>query len=171
MVTATNYIILVDTREQKNDHILNYFKQNSIPYRLQKLDYGDYSIIDDSNMVMPISIERKASIDELINNFTNGRERFVEEFRRAIIKQCTLILMVEDLYGYKKIVHGVYRSKMNQNALLGSLKTFESRYFFQTSFIQKELAGHFIYNTLLYNAREYKKLIEFDNKIFSSKAN
>jgi len=153
MVTAANYIILVDTREQKNEHITSYFNQNFIPYRLQKLDYGDYTIIDDSNEFIPICIERKSSIDELAGNFTSGRDRFNEEFRRAIINYCTILLMVEDLYGYKKIINGTYRSKMNPNAFLGSLKAFESKYFFQTSFIQKELSGHFIYHTLVYYAK------------------
>lgn len=36
-------IILVDSREKKNDHILSYFTKQGIAYQETKLDYGDYS--------------------------------------------------------------------------------------------------------------------------------
>ena len=38
-------VILVDSREQKNGHILDYFKKQGIPYQVTKLDYGDYSFM------------------------------------------------------------------------------------------------------------------------------
>ena len=38
-----NITILVDTREQKNQHILDFFDKKNIKYRVHKLDYGDYS--------------------------------------------------------------------------------------------------------------------------------
>ena len=34
-------IVLVDSREQKNAHILDYFQRQGIPYEVEKLDYGD----------------------------------------------------------------------------------------------------------------------------------
>ena len=36
--------MIVDSREQKNQHILRYFTEKNIPYRVQKLDYGDYGV-------------------------------------------------------------------------------------------------------------------------------
>ena len=36
-------VILVDTREQRNSHILKYFDSHKIPHKKRKLDYGDYS--------------------------------------------------------------------------------------------------------------------------------
>lgn len=36
-------VILVDSREKKNDHILSYFTKQGIAYQETKLDYGDYS--------------------------------------------------------------------------------------------------------------------------------
>ena len=36
-------VVLVDSREQKNGHILDYFQRQGIAYEIQKLDYGDYS--------------------------------------------------------------------------------------------------------------------------------
>lgn len=36
-------IILVDSREKQNDHILSYFDKQRIAYQKEKLEYGDYS--------------------------------------------------------------------------------------------------------------------------------
>ena len=37
-------IILVDSREQKNGHILDYLIKQSVPYQVTKLDDGDRGI-------------------------------------------------------------------------------------------------------------------------------
>ena len=36
-------VILVDSREKKNGHVLDYFGKQGIAYQKTKLDYGDYS--------------------------------------------------------------------------------------------------------------------------------
>ena len=36
-------VVLVDSREKKNSHILEYFAKQGIAYQETKLDYGDYS--------------------------------------------------------------------------------------------------------------------------------
>ena len=38
-------VILIDTREKVNDHILNYFNKKNIAYRQQALEFGDYSFM------------------------------------------------------------------------------------------------------------------------------
>jgi ERCC4-type nuclease len=36
-------VILIDTREQGNSHILKYLESHKITHKKRKLDYGDYS--------------------------------------------------------------------------------------------------------------------------------
>ena len=36
-------IVLVDSREKKNDHITGYFEKENIKYEVVKLETGDYS--------------------------------------------------------------------------------------------------------------------------------
>ena len=36
-------VILVDSREKKNTHILDYFRKQKISFQTEKLEYGDYS--------------------------------------------------------------------------------------------------------------------------------
>ena len=42
---AKNIVILVDSREKKNKYILDYFEKQGISYRVEKLEYGDYSFM------------------------------------------------------------------------------------------------------------------------------
>ena len=96
--------MIVDTREQKNSHITNYFTKKGIPYKVQKLDYGDYTayipknielgIMRDIYLSDNINIERKANLDELASNLTHGRTQIENEFLRS--KGTKLYLMVED---------------------------------------------------------------------------
>ena len=38
-------VILVDSREKKNSHILDYFRKQKIAYQVEKLEYNDYSFM------------------------------------------------------------------------------------------------------------------------------
>lgn len=38
-------IVLVDSREKKNSHILDYFWKQKIAYQVEKLEYDDYSFM------------------------------------------------------------------------------------------------------------------------------
>ena len=50
-------VILIDTREQENSHIKDYFDKKKIAYKPQKLDYGDYSFCIPRNEALGISRE------------------------------------------------------------------------------------------------------------------
>ena len=65
-------VVLVDTRERQNSHILDYFTKNHIAYERTALNYGDYSFYipaaaagKDIYFHRDIVIERKASLEEL----------------------------------------------------------------------------------------------------------
>jgi len=155
--------IIVDTREQRNEHIISYLDKKKVPYRTEKLDYGDYSAIIPANkeygiireLHFPIAIERKNSVDELANTIKE-RTRFENELIRA--QRGAFHLMIEDSDGYNTLIFGRYRSKYNAKALLGTLKAFEARYNFSTSYIDPNVAGNYIYHHLYYAVREFLKL-------------
>ena len=81
-------IVLIDTREQVNQHITNYFQLHNIPYTAIKLDTGDYSAMIPQNLELgiyrdtyfPFTVERKNSIDELASSIKE--ERFEHELIR-----------------------------------------------------------------------------------------
>lgn len=81
-----------DTREKKNQHIMDYFDRHGIPYEVRKLDVADY-MVDGSN----VAVDRKRSLDELSTNLMNrsDRSRFWREVRRARDSGIKLIVLCE----------------------------------------------------------------------------
>lgn len=156
-----NLVILTDTREQKNKHILDYFDSKGIKYENRKLNSGDYGVklLADPELglfrdtYLPVMIEKKNSIDELAGSFKD-RTRFEAEFVRATSNKLKIYLLVEENQGYENLINHKYRSEYGPKALLGSLKTFESRYGFTTVFLDKKYSGNWIYHTLRYYVYE-----------------
>lgn len=155
-------VITVDTREQKNQHVLDYLRKKDVPIKFKTMKTGDYSAMIPRNDEFGITrdiylnavIERKNGVDELVESIKD-RTRFENELIRGSKHPFTLI--VEDLEGYQKILNGMYRSRYEPKALLGSLKTFEVRYNFSTVFIANNTTGNYIYHHFLYMARELLK--------------
>jgi ERCC4-type nuclease len=142
--------VLVDTREKVNQHILTKLNQLNIPYRLKKLNYGDYSFEwNGTSYEDKIVIERKASFDELIRNFTKGRERFKREFERA--KGCKVILLVES--SIEQLEGHQYRSGMSPKDLKSFLNTWCYKYQLELHFLDKSKSCNF----MLEQFREFVK--------------
>ena len=154
-------VVLVDTREQENAHILSYFDKKQVPYEKKSLSCGDYCCYLPKNECLGIMrsifftdsilIERKGSLDELAGNLTIGRTRFESELLRA--KGTNIALMVENAT-YGDLVRGNYHSKYEPKSFVATLATFSARYGLDVNFVEKELAGNWIYHRLYYAVRE-----------------
>lgn len=169
-VLLKNLVIMVDTREQKNQHIIDYFDKAHVKYERTKLKSGDYSAYiyntDEVKEILgfdrklyfddKIVIERKNGVDELVSSIKD-RVRFREEFTRVKMSKARIKLVVEDKDGYEKSLKGQYRSEYNNKAFFASLKSFESEYNFDTTFIDKELTGIEIFTSLHYFIRQQLK--------------
>lgn len=129
-------ILLVDSREKENSHILNYMAVNKISVKeKQPLKFGDYSFIKDNiDYRNQIVIERKNSLDELSLNLTSGkkdnlvnrRKRFKNEFKRAKEAGSKIILLIENAT-QEDILNHNYRSKLHPNAFIGSLNSWYNK--------------------------------------------
>lgn len=140
-------IILIDTREKRNEHITKQFDKMKIPYVSQKLDFGDYSFeLDGESFENKIVIERKGSLDEIASNFTVGRIRFRKEFERARSKNCIMHVVIENA-SWQKIIDGDYRSRFSPSAFQGSLTTWAYKYQYKLDFVPKNDMACFILNT------------------------
>jgi ERCC4-type nuclease len=132
--------ILIDTREQ-DLHILKKLETLNVPYVRKKLNYGDYSFeFNGESYENKIVIERKGSLDEIIGNFTKGRDRFKREFERS--KGCKVILMVEA--SIEQLEARNYRSRMSPNDLKSFLKTWCNKFQIELKFVEKERACEFV---------------------------
>lgn len=156
--------IVVDTRENVNQHILDYLRQKKIPVKIQKLDTGDYGALIPANPKLGISrdiyfngrVERKAHMDEITGNLQKDTQTaFENELIRS--KDIPFTLIVEDLNGYEKMLKGNYRSKYDPLALLGRLNTFKAKYNFEIVYLDKRFSGNWIYHHFYYQLRHYLK--------------
>lgn len=87
-------MIIVDSREQKWEHIKEYLERNNIEYVVQKLDVGDYMNTEHPNIV----VDRKANLQEVCTNLQNGKEnihRFMKECRRAKEQNLEFVVLIE----------------------------------------------------------------------------
>ena len=80
--------IVVDTREQKSERAERRYKSFSVPYKRQKLNYGDYTynfkingkdVYNSDSLDPVVAIERKEDLTELSSNFCQNRQRFIQE--------------------------------------------------------------------------------------------
>lgn len=156
----SSLVILIDTREQQNGHIIDYFEVNRIPFKSRKMDFGDYGVHLPANqklgvmldMHFPIAIERKNSVDELASTIKE-RTRFENELIRS--QKSNFTVLIEDAAGYENLIRGKYRSQYEAKALLASLKAFEARYGFTSVFVSPATSGNYIYHHLYYYVREH----------------
>lgn len=157
-------IVLVDSREKKNSHILDYFRKQKIAYQVEKLEYGDYSFMIPASAVgeniyfhRDCVVERKGSLEELSGNFAQERERFEKEFLKAGNDDAKVYLMIEAPGGYSDIIGHKYRTEFTPAAYMASLKTWESRFGCNVQFIDSQYSGYYIYSTFSYFCREVLK--------------
>lgn len=163
-----NFAILYDTREQVNQHVLNYFEKVKVKYKKQTIHEGDYTAIITKRPEMGITrdiyfkigIERKNSLDELANNLaekadTRDNIRLEREFIRAKAKGIKMVLIIEDKNGIDNLRAGKYRSLYTPKAFMGKLSSIQDKYLQETIFTDKKDTGYHIYRKLYYAVRNF----------------
>ena len=137
--------ILIDTRE-KDKSIERRLSMLGIPHKKQKLNFGDYSFTyNNISYEKLIVVERKNSISEIIGNFTMGRKRFENEFKRAKKHNCKVILMLEA--SEEDILNKNYYSTCSPKDVKNFLQTWKYSFGFKLEFVKKECATDFIFKT------------------------
>lgn len=165
-ILLDNMVIVVDTREQENKHILEGLRKNHKKYVCKKLDVGDYAAYIECNidtrdiikedLYFNTVIERKGSLNELIGNFVD-RTRIEKEFIRAKENGIKVYLMLEEEQAFKKLLMGKYRSRYSVSAAKGTFFSFLDRYNLNVIYTGKTLAAATIYNILYYSIRNKLK--------------
>lgn len=125
--------ILIDTRE-KQGHVAQWCERKKKPFKIKKLNYGDYAFFIPKNEKLNIPrdmyfaelicVERKASLEEVALNFTKDRARIEKEFA---LYTGRMKLLIENAT-YKDIRDGNYKSKYGRESFLGTLHSFEHKY-------------------------------------------
>lgn len=165
---SENLMILYDTREQVNDHILSWFETKKIPYKRQVINEGDYTAIIKSrpdmgiyrDLYFKVGVERKNSVDELAGNLaekTDTRDdiRLERELIRAKMKGIKMFLVVEDPNGLNNIIKGNYRSQYKPKAFIGKFTSLQDKYIQNTVFTSNLDTGYHIFRILYYAVRNF----------------
>ena len=84
-------MILCDTREQKNAHVLAYFDRHGIPYSVQTIRTGDYM----DSKKMDVTVDRKRNLEELSGNLCTKNNRFWREVRRSKEEGLKMVVLCE----------------------------------------------------------------------------
>lgn len=165
-----NLVIIYDTREQENSHILTYFDKAKVTYDKKKIDEGDYTAIITKrpdmgihrDLYFKVAVERKNSVDELAGNLaeeTDSRDniRLERELERARHKGIMMLLIVEDKDGLENIVKGNYRSQYKPQSFYAKLKSIHVKFLNGVQFEAKENSGREILAFLKYAVRYFLK--------------
>lgn len=85
-------MLICDSREKKNAHILRYFDRHGIEYEIRKLDYGDYMAENGT-----VTIDRKQNLSEVCHNLmlASDKRRFMNEVRGAKEHGLEFVLLIE----------------------------------------------------------------------------
>lgn len=156
-------IIQVDSREQGNIEIIDYFKLIGQKYVVSKLYAGDYCNLNNPTILIDI----KKDIEEVIMNLTKDHERFRNEIIRANEDMnCKLVILIrepsikklEDVKKYKvktfgkfykiKELRGKPRSQMNMETLYKIMFTMQSKYNIEWRFCSREDCAKYIIDIL-----------------------
>lgn len=149
----TNLVVLVDTREQTNKNILEYFDKHKINYKTKALKTGDYSFmikkcpelgfVVDTYFTDELCIERKNSVSEIAGNMVEKDERFIKELNRMINIQDVYILIENDKFD--DILEHNYKSKYNELSFMRTLLTTQKQCDFYLYFVKDKNMGQMIY--------------------------
>lgn len=161
------YRIMIDTREKDNKHIVDKLLTNNIEVDHKALVIGDYRISTNDGYVAPATIERKGSLDELIGNLLDkdkdneGNNRFIRELNRANSSNTRIIILIEDIDYYTKLLTGDYRSNVNPKAIRGMVMSLEAKYpNLSIVGVDKATSASYIHTTLYYHLRQKLKEVE-----------
>mgnify|MGYP002520546178 CR=1 FL=1 len=150
---VSHIVILHDTAEKINQHILDYFDKKGIKHKGKSLKTGDYSFMieacpelgfaRDTYFTDELCIERKNSVSELAGNIKEKDERFLKELNRMInIEHCYLLIENDSI---DDIIEHNYESQYNELAFFRQFIGMQKRSNLYTYFISRSHMGFMIY--------------------------
>ena len=168
-----NLIICVDSREQSNQHIIDFFDKKKVPYVVEKLPFGDYSCKikagsfegqeRDIYFTNDFVIERKANIDEICSNLKENAARLKKELAHLNKYNIEFYIFLEDENYELNLRNSNYRSQYDAYTLMQRIcKGIEAEYNTMVIPVPRSCMGSKIYYFLqarVYNLFKHKGFI------------
>ena len=145
-----NLIVEMDTRNQKDNYVTDYFDKQGIKWIRNKLYSGDVKLLNDTRVI----IDLKANLEEIAHNLCNSQEhaRIHRELDRAREIGCEEFIFlikhdkiktVEDLQNWTS-----KRTKVKGSTLLKIMQTMKERYDVKFIIVPKKSMGAMIIKLL-----------------------
>lgn len=171
-------VILIDTKEKNNKHIIDFFEKKKYQYKIMNLNFGDYSCMipkgtidcftQDIYFDRDFVIERKASIDELAGNLKEDAARLKKELAHLNMYEIKYLIYIEDLNFEENLRQGNYRSQYDPYTLAQRLyKMVESEYNTVIVPVDRRFMGSKIYFKMqawVYTIMKHKGFILEENE-------
>ena len=136
-------IIEMDTRNQKDKYVTDYFDKHNIKWIRNKLYSGDVKLLNDTRVI----IDLKANLEEIAHNLCNTQEhaRIHRELDRAREIQCEEFIFlikndkiksIEDLQNWSS-----KRTKVTGKILCKVMQTMKERYGVRFIIVPKKEMG------------------------------
>ena len=164
--------VICDTREQCNQHIIQFLHANGIATESRKLDFGDYSFeVGGKSFERSCVVERKGSVDELFGNFIRDQERILKELETAAKNAQHMELILEgvtseeELKAFeipeKQMIAQNRKVKRIGETVYFALRSLRSgnRCGLQVSFVRKEDTAKKLLEIFYYYYRNYERAV------------
>ncbi len=157
--TLATLTILYDSREHETPALRKRLNATGRPVDRVALTSGDYSckvVLPDGTGVSladKLIIERKMGADEITQNFTKHRDRFIREFDRFKALGGKPYLLIENT-SWEDIINHKYRSKLDPKAFIASLMAWQARYGTHILFCKPETTGYLMERVFYYEVKE-----------------
>ena len=136
-------IIEMDTRNQKDNYVTDYFDKQGVKWIRNKLYSGDVKLLNDTRVI----IDLKANLEEIAHNLCNSQEhaRIHRELDRAREIGCEEFIFlikhdkiktIEDLQNWTS-----KRTKVKGSTLLKVMTTMKQRYNVRFMIVPKKNMG------------------------------
>ena len=168
-----NLVVIVDSRENANQHIIDFFNKKKIPYAVEKLPFGDYSCKikagsfegqeRDIYFTNDFVVERKANIDEICGNLKDDAARLKKELAHLNKHDIEFYIFLEDENYELNLRNSNYMSQYDAFTLMQRIyKGIEAEYNTMVIPVPKSCMGSKIYYFLqarVYNLFKHKGYI------------
>lgn len=169
----SNLMLIVDSREQENSHIIRDIQKKDLFYSENALSFGDYSFYYDGvDYTKEFSIERKNSVNELISSLLENR--FEREFKRASRTNNNYFEIVVENGSMTDIMQGNYRNNVDINKIISMVHSRQIEYNMPITFLNRFCMFQYILGKIKYYLRyrmlkdelKLKHDIDYNNSIY-----
>ena len=140
----------MDTRNQKDNYVTDYFDKQGIKWIRNKLYSGDVKLLNDTRTI----IDLKANLEEIAHNLCNSQEhsrihRELDKAREIGCKQFIFLIKEDKIKNIQDLQNWTSkRTKVKGSVLLKIFKTMSQKYGVRFIVCEKKKIGQMIINLL-----------------------